>query len=169
MMSALIFAATLAAAACQGPFTADAHHIGPVVLNQSVAALKTSSLDIDRTMVTDDCCDHPHYVVTVCPGLDIDADADERDRTLVSLSTASSGFTTRKGAHVGMTVRELKALYPNGNLTYGKGEGLYATFVIASGLYFSLDQDGIPDKCYENDAKCDALFLDRRAVELDVR
>ncbi len=166
-MSALLFAAAIAGSPCAGPFSADAHHIGPVALNQSVAALRASSLTIARTVVTDDCCQHAHYRITVCPGLAIDADADEHDQTLVALSTASAGFVTRNGAHAGLTVRALKALYPGGKLRYGSGEGLYAAFV-ADGLSFALDTAGIPDSCFTAATGCDARFADRRSLELDV-
>ena len=68
-----------------------------------------------------------------------------------------------------MTVRQLKALYPEGRLSYGNGEGYFATFITTQGPNFVIDMSGIPAQCFTTKRDCSRLFENKRAIELDVR
>ena len=167
MISGLVLAAAvMAAGSCEGPFDAGQGRIG-TLRTGTVEQITAGPQPYRRTNFTDEGGDHYEYVVTVCPGVQIEAYVDIGKTDIYQLSTSSSAYVTAEGAHVGMTVAELKAVYPRGELHYAEVEGRYAGFATGRGLTFTIDYSGIPDDCFHaNYGKCDRLFLNKRSQSL---
>jgi hypothetical protein len=81
------------------------------------------------------------------------------------LSTSSTQFHTKRGVFVGVTINELKALYPEGRLISGFGDGGYLNFILQSeGGVFEFSAEGLSENCLTFGEDCPADFGVRRSV-----
>jgi hypothetical protein len=165
VLSAVIMSGALLATACEGPFDVAPGRIGALRIGP-VELITGGNWPYRRSFSEDDGGGHYSYVVTLCPGVQIEAEADINASEIYELSTQSSAFVTAEGAYVGMTVAELKTTYPRGELHYADVEGRYAGFETGRGITFTIDYSGIADKCFETGSGCDHLFLSKRSLSL---
>lgn len=165
----LMTGAVMVAGACEGPFTMGDSHIGPVRLGMSVAEV-TAMPGVKRTSRNEEGDYYPLYTVAICPGVEVEALSHDGDRTIDYIDTYSSDFLTPQGAYVGMTVAQLKRVYPRGRLQYGMADGFYASFLSGTGVYFRIRTEGIPKTCFTDiHADCDARFEQVRSESADIR
>ncbi|MCP5381721.1 MAG: hypothetical protein H6912_05070 [Kordiimonadaceae bacterium] len=71
-------------------------------------------------------------------------------------------YTTSRGARVGMTLKEIKALYPDGQLSarfFTDATSLYSFYLPEDQGQFDFDGTGIQEKCGKPFAEC-GRFLD---------
>lgn len=87
---------------------------------------------------------------------------------LSDISTRSARFATVEGARVGITLRELRQLYPNGHVNIGDEETFYFNYAIAPGVFFQFDPDGLPEGCFRYGGTCPDLS-DRASAEYFLR
>ena len=154
--------------ACPASFAVDAHAMGPLTLGENISVI-TASYNYDSLAFQDDGNGGVLYTVAICGDTNIVAATEGKHTTLTELSTKSPAFVTEKGAHVGMNVAELKQLYPGGKLNVLVGEGLVATFDTGFGIWFDLDQNVIPRRCYDYGVNCDALIQHVKTVDVFIR
>jgi hypothetical protein len=162
-VAALYLSLIAAPQACPGSFAVDARSMGPLSLGQPV-----SSIVANFKAVEDHQYGSARYVITLCGNTEIVAAAGKSGGVQV-LSTTSPLFLTNKGAHVGMTMAELRRLYPAGKLNTGIGEGLVATFDTRTGVVFDLEEELVSHGCYDPGADCEPQIQAVKAVAVYIR
>lgn len=120
--------------------------IGPVRLGMSEADIRALGLDFAREVAEGEGGEFVRITVNLGGGLLVVADL-YGDRT-DSLEIVSPVMTTERGAHVGMTLAELRELYPDGQVNIGSAEGRYFNLRIADGAFFQFDPSLLPDSCF---------------------
>ncbi|OYW78463.1 MAG: hypothetical protein B7Z26_09730 [Asticcacaulis sp. 32-58-5] len=108
--------------------------------------------------------DYLRYEIDVCPGVIVIAETALDSHVIDRIETTSNYFVTAKGAKVGMTVAELRKLYPRGKTYIGAEEGWYASFSTNEGVYFELHTASIPRDCFESNRNCERVINDVKAI-----
>lgn len=91
----------------------------------------------------------------------------EDDVTVYRLATASKKVTTKSGAHVGLTLKALRDIYPNASLSvaWEGEEGFYSFILPEYEGVFVLDANSILDKCGESYPDCENYMKDLPSVK----
>lgn len=154
---------------CPGSFPVTARALGPLTLGAPVAAL-TADYKTTAIPFADERYKGVIHAVAICGDTEIDAITQGKHNTVEKLRTASPIFLTAKGAHVGMTVAELRQLYPKGKLNIFIGEGAEANFDTGTGVVFDLDGAMVPHGCYDNDGvDCSGTLESFKSIDLYIR
>jgi hypothetical protein len=168
-IAALFLGLATAPQACPGSFPVTARAMGPLPLGESVAALK-AGYKTTAIPFADERYTGVIHTVAICGDTEIDAITQGKHSAVDKLRTASPIFLTAKGAHVGMTVAELRQLYPNGKLNIFIGEGAEANFDTGMGIVFDLDGAMVPHGCYDNDGvDCSGTLESFTSIDLYIR
>lgn len=118
-----------------------------------------ADVTVKRTMVEGNYYLTFYINIEQCGKVEIQVD----DNDIVDgLSTSLTGYTTKEGARVGMTLKEVKALYPDGQLSarfFTDATSLYSFYLPEDQGQFDFDGTGIQEKCGKSLADC-GPFLD---------
>ncbi|WKL57295.1 hypothetical protein Q1W73_16770 [Asticcacaulis sp. ZE23SCel15] len=159
-----IFTAPAEAQACGEPKTLSPSAIGSIKLGSSIKSL-TPRFKLKTEQYASDGDDYLRHEIDVCPGVIVIA-ATALDRHIIDrIETTSNYFVTAKGAKVGMTVAELRKLYPRGETYTGAEEGWYASFSTKEGVYFELQIDAIPRDCFETTRNCEGVVSSVKVIK----
>lgn len=154
--------------ACPPTFAVDARTMGPLALGQPISAVR-ATYNTSAQAFEDDGNGGVLYRVAICGDTDILATTEARHTTINELSTESPRFMTAKGAHAGMTVAELKRLYPGGELNILIGEGAVANFDTRTGVIFDLDSAAVPHRCYDYGVDCTTDLRAFKSIAVHIR
>ncbi|MES1201382.1 MAG: hypothetical protein ABUS57_08010 [Pseudomonadota bacterium] len=166
MRAAIIFLAlmaTPAAAQPSGHVLMTNEQIGPVHVNTPIATLPAQGLRVAPHRYEYQANQYTNYIVRTAGGQEIVAE--ELRGRVASMSTRSPIFITREGAHVGMTLADLRRLYPRGESHVGhEEEGDYFTFAVderGQAGVFVFDARRLPRSCFESQPRCPDLSAER--------
>ena len=89
------------------------------------------------------------------------------DRTVYKLSTKSSSITTAEGARVGMTLDELKVIYPNGRLTisWDSIDALHGFVLPEHNGVFVFNGSKMVESCEKNVSDCETFLGSISSIE----
>ena len=163
LAAAVMVVAFAASASAQEATRLSADGVGPVTFALSRDQIDHLGAPIERGTVNLEGDDYERYRITLAPERIVEVTFWDGQST--DISTTSADFTTQEGAHVGMTLAELRRLYPNGQFHIGAEEGSYMSFAISPGYGFSFDTDGIADSCFRWHQPCPTDLEARRATE----
>lgn len=137
-------------------------NIGPIRLGDSLSVLR-ENYQVETTLLP--YSDVEGYEVSLCGGeAKIIAEVDEGG-SVITLSTTSPSFETQRGAAVGMSLKKLQMLHPEGILSTGVEEGGWVAFRLdeISG-YFEFSLEGVSFECRRDEASCGNELNDRPAI-----
>ncbi|GJL65065.1 MAG: hypothetical protein NPIRA05_00360 [Nitrospirales bacterium] len=145
----------------------DKGKIGPILIGNSVDELReehqvgiTSLPYLDQTGYAVSLCSDDAIVV---------AEADD-EGIVVSLSTTSSSFQTKRGGKVGMSLEQLQAIHQDGILSTGVEEGGWIAFRLDEITgFFEFSLEGIAVACLRDHESCAQEFYERPAIRYWVR
>jgi hypothetical protein len=126
--------------------------IGPVRLGMSEVEIRALGFEHTREIAEGEGGEFVRIIVNLGDERSVVADLYD-DRT-GSLEITSPVLTTERGAHVGMTLEELRQLYPNGEVNIGSIEGNYFNLRIADGAFFQFHPALLPDSCFRYRGAC---------------
>jgi hypothetical protein len=148
------------ACVAQGSAALTATQIGPLSTGMSPAEVEALNLPIVRDEVFTEGDPYPRYIVDIGAGQTVEVLF--WNGRAFNLQTASANMATVRGARVGMSLAELRDLYPDGKVNIGDAEGWYFNYQIERGAMFLFDVSGLADTCFEYRGDCPDLS-DRRA------
>ncbi len=141
--------------------------IGPIHVRMSGAEIRSLGMDVVEDVVNLEGDDYVRFQVGIAD--DISVEVIFWGGRAVDLTTDAASFMTDRGAHVGMTLEELRRLYPEGQIFIGNEEGFYFSFqTTPDGAVFLFDTRTIPESCFAWRGECPDLS-DRRAYRYFVR
>lgn len=140
--------------------------VGPMVVGQHV--FKFASIDMNATVKRKLSEEefYLEYTFKLREGVSIKALLSDDDVTIEKLSTNSDSFSTSRNAKVGMTLSELKFLYPNGSFDrHWDSMGSYFSFILPEyeGV-FEIDASNVVGDCGHDMNKCETLMKDLKSV-----
>ncbi|MCF6292036.1 MAG: hypothetical protein L3J04_01440 [Robiginitomaculum sp.] len=106
-----------------------------------------------------------HYQVTICHTEISILVQTEADGLIVALSTPSQLFSTSSGAKVGMSIRQLQALHPEGTISTGVEESGWVAFQLKdiSG-FFEFEILDVEFSCLLDNLTCSPDFYERPSI-----
>ena len=105
------------------------NRIGTIRLGMSVGEIESGPYSFERTEINIEGEIYPRYAILICPDVEVIATLDPQDLEVYEVRTSSQRFARENGAHVGMTLSELRQLFPDSRISRGYADGLY--FVLA--------------------------------------
>lgn len=93
----------------------------------------------------------------------VSVEVDDNDN-IIRLSTTLTDYSTKEGAKVGMSLRELKKIYPDAYLVFQIDTiGFFYSFVIDELGAFTIDASSISEQCGEDHPDCEKYMLDLKS------
>jgi hypothetical protein len=121
------------------------HAIGPVWVGMPVEELRSLGSPVTWRDVTHEGEPYREAIVSVDHGEIVASFATDR---VFEVSTTSPAFRFDRGAHVGSSIDDLKAVFPEGELIGGWSEELFLHFVVGDGGgVFRFDASGLSEEC----------------------
>jgi hypothetical protein len=158
--------ATLAAAPAD--FTMSSSRIGPVRTGMSAAEIEALGLAFETRSDNQEGEDLVQYVLAAGDGAELIATMS--DGAAVEVATTSPQFADARGAHVGMTLDELRALHPDGFFYIGNEAGDFMSYTLPEGVaVFAFDTAGIDAACFQPRRRCPTPLGSKRATRYFVR
>lgn len=155
-------------AAAPADLSMSARHIGPVQVGVSTDAIEALNLPFETEVSYGEGDEYLNYILTI--STDASVTATTYEGAVVEVSTLSPAFENAQGAHVGMSLDELRALYPNGVFYIGAEAGEFMSFsLLPDGGVFSFDIAGIDAACFQPRRRCPTPLGPRRATRYFVR
>ncbi|HVZ30434.1 MAG TPA: hypothetical protein VG839_08575 [Asticcacaulis sp.] len=167
-LAALYLVLIAAPQACPASFAVTAHALGPLTLGEPVSALK-ARFNMSEGPFASGGIAGAVYTVAICSDAAIDAITEGKHASVRQLRTASPIFLTAKGAHVGMSLADLKRLYPAGKLNVFIHDGAVANFDTGTGVIFDFDGSMVPHGCYDTDGDCKADPQTFKSIDVYIR
>ncbi|WAC48336.1 hypothetical protein OVA03_16855 [Asticcacaulis sp. SL142] len=161
--SVCVFTVSSEAQACAEPKTLSLSAIGSIELGSSIKSL-TPRFKLKTEQYASDGDDYLRHEIDVCPDVIVIAATALDSPAIDRIETISNYFVTAKGAKVGMTVAELRRLYPRGETYTGAEEGWHASFSTNDGVYFELHKASIPRDCFETNRNCETVINGVKAI-----
>lgn len=154
---------------CSVPSTIDRQTIGPFSLTTRIEELTDNSYETERS--TKHLEGDPYTLITIklCDDASIDLTFEQDQSVPFELRTTSGYFRYANGAHVGMNLAELRALFPSGVVRRGYADGLYFVFETGAGGIFKFDAQKIGKDCVLPELKCSRSLDEEQSVEYFVR
>jgi hypothetical protein len=143
-----------------------AESIGPIRFGMSAADIEALGLTVRRDTVVLEGDAYPRMVVEFENGDTVEV-LFWQDR-LSDLRTNAAELATDRGARVGASLRELRSIYPDGEVNIGREEGRYFNFETPEHGFFDFDTTGVPASCFDYNGQCPDLG-DRRSVSYRIR
>lgn len=161
------FFASGVSSACSNAITGSS--IGGIRLGMTKSEILESGLPVTELVVEHLAIPYSEYRITICEGAEVVAHFN-KDDYIDFIRTSSAYFKTAKGAHVGMTLKELRELYPEGEVSRGAGDsGLYVDFSTGHGNQgFAFDTDELDYGCVVNDIGCEIPLEELRSIRFSM-
>jgi hypothetical protein len=167
--SAIMLAAFTAPAESQPGARAE-HMLGPLHIGMAYEEVKALGLPSHRIVRTI----NEHQVITehVAIGQGQVIDVLIQDNHVTDLSTSSRDYVVPGGGHVGLTLADLRSLYPHGRFYWGSNNefGPFMNYDTgAGGLSFAFNTDNLRPECMEAHRRCPSDFEAKRVMMVVVR
>lgn len=169
LLFALVFALAACAARAQPAMSLTSDHVGPVGLGMTEAEIRALGFSVERQELEGEGGEYTRLVVRLADDQVVEADL--YDEVVADMTTTSQAFVTDRGARVGMTLSELRALYPEGRVNIGREEGSYFNYAIGPSPAgsFQLGERGVPETCFDYRGECPDLGAQRSVSYYAVR
>ena len=146
------------------------HALGPVYIGMThdqVQALGIATNHITQDVGGGDTVVREHLAI----GGGQAVDAIFQDGVVISLATVSPNFVALGGGHVGVTLAELRGLYPHGHFYWGQNPdaGPFMNYDAGGGLSFAFNTDNLRPECLEQRRRCPSDFEGKRVIMVVMR
>ncbi len=157
LMALWILAEPRATAECPAELSLSSAGIGPIMLGMTAEEIEDRPYPYSHTEVNLEGDLYPQYTIRLCPDTDVVARL-AQDATgilkVYEVRTSSSQIRHSNGAHAGMRLSTLRALFPNGTVIKGYADGLYFSLILEDGGIFMFDALSIGEDCVMPGRQC---------------